>query len=327
MKAIVQDGYGEADVLRLREVDRPSVGDDDVLVRVGAAGVDRGVWHIMTGLPYPVRAASGLRRPRNPVRGTDVAGQVAAVGRNVTRFRPGDAVYGSCNGSFAEYALARQDRLAPTPAGLSDAQAAAIPVSAVTALRALRDAGRIRPGRSVLVIGAGGGVGSFAVQLARALGAASVTGVCSTAKTELVRSLGADDVVDHTRTDVTDGTRTWDLVIDTGGNRPLARLRRALTPKGTLVIVGGEGGGRWFQGLGRQLAAPMVSLVTGQRLCSLLATVGTADLEHLTELVEAGRLTPAVDRTYPLERAADAVRHLQEGRALGKLVVTVRATG
>ncbi|MFD9127612.1 NAD(P)-dependent alcohol dehydrogenase [Kitasatospora sp. NPDC059571] len=322
MKAVVQDRYGEADVLELRERDRPAVGPDDVLVRVRAAGVDPGVWHLMAGLPYPVRLATGLRTPRNPVRGTDVAGLVEEVGRNVTALRAGDAVFGSCDGAFAEYARARADRLAPKPDGLTFEQAAVLPVSGCTALQALRDTGQFRAGQHVLVIGAAGGVGSYAVQLAKDLGA-EVTGVCSTGKTELVRSLGADHVLDYTRQEITDGGARYDLVLDTAGNRPLKRLRRALTTRGTLVIVGGEAGGRWLQGIDRQLRAAALSPFTGQRLRTLIGRPNRNDLEFLGQAAADGRLAPVLDRTFPLAEAAAAVRHVHAGHAAGKTVLTV----
>jgi NADPH:quinone reductase-like Zn-dependent oxidoreductase len=323
MKAIIQDRYGSPDVLELRDIDQPVIGDNDVLVRVHAAGVDPSVWHLMTGLPYLVRLfGSGLRRPKTRVRGADVAGTVTAIGRNVTRFQPGDEVFGSCDGSFAEYAAAREDRLAPKPANLTFEQAAAVPVSAYTALQALRDAGQVKPGQRVLVIGASGGVGTFAVQLAKAYGA-EVTGVCGTAKTDLVRSLGADDVIDYTRDDFLDGTRRYDLILDGAGNRPLAHLRRALTPRGTLVIVGGEGGGKVLGGTDRLLRAMLLSPFVSHQLRGLLAMPRQADLETLRELIEAGKVTPALDRTYPLGETADAIRYVQQGNARGKVVVTI----
>ena len=249
MKAIVQDVYGSVEVLELRDVDAPVPGDDDVLIRVRAAGVDQGVWHLMTGLPYLTRVVGyGLRKPKTRIRGRAVAGRVEAVGRNIVGFRTGDEVYGTCEGSFAEYACAKEGRLALKPKNLSFEQAAAVPISAVTALQALRNAGRIQAGQEVLVIGAAGGVGAYAVQLAKAFGA-QVTGVCSTAKTDLVRSIGADHVIDYTHDDFADGSRQFDLIVDTAGNRPLTVLRRALKPKGTLAIVGGEGGGRLTGGI------------------------------------------------------------------------------
>ncbi|MFI1397920.1 NAD(P)-dependent alcohol dehydrogenase [Streptomyces sp. NPDC020681] len=322
MKAIVQDVYGPADVLELRDIDKPAVGDRDVLVRVRAAGVDAGVWHLMTGQPYALRLGYGFRGPRNPVRGMDVAGHVEAVGSKVTRFQVGDEVFGACKGSFAEYACARQDRLAPMPVNLTFEQAAAVPMSAFTALQAVRDKGRVQEGQKVLVIGAAGGVGTFAVQLAKMYGA-DVTGVSRTAKTDLVRSIGADDVIDYTREDFADGRRRYDVILDIGGNRSLSHLRRALTPAGTLVIVGGEDGGRWLGGTERLLRAALLSPFTGQKLLSLISAEREEDLRFLTELLEAGKIKPVVDRTYPLAEVADAIRHLHEGRVRGKVVITV----
>ena len=321
MRAVVQDGYGTADVLRVARVPRPTIRAHEVLVRVHAAGLDRGTWHLMTGYPYAVRLALGLRRPRHPVPGHDVAGTVVAVGADVTRFAVGDEVFGMASGSFAEYAAAREDKLALKPPGLSFAQAAAVPVSGRTALQALHDVGRVEAGQQVLVIGASGGVGSFAVQLARAAGA-TVTGVCSAAKVELVRGLGAEQVLDYARDDFADGTRHYDLILDIGGNPSLTRLRRALTPTGTAVIVGGEGAGS-LTGLGRQLRAVIVSPFVRQRLTMLAARERATDLERLRELIEAGSVTPSVDRTYPLEEAAEAMRHLVAGDVRGKVAITV----
>jgi len=322
MKAIVQDTYGSADVLELREIDTPVPKDDEVLVGVHAAGVDPGVWHLMTGLPYLVRLGFGLRKPKARVRGMDVAGRVEAVGKDVTEYQPGDEVFGICDGSFAEYACARQDKLAAKPASLTFEQAAAVPISACTALQGLRDKGQVQPGQKVLIIGAAGGVGTFAVQLAKAFGA-EVTGVCSTTKADLVRSLGADDVVDYTRDDVADGTRHWDLILDTAGNRSVSHLRRALTPKGTLVIVGGEGGGRWFGGTDRLLRALLLSPLVRQKLRGLLSKERQEDLQTLWELIEAGKVTPVIDRTYPLREVPDAIRYLEQGHARGKVVISV----
>lgn len=324
MRAVVQDVYGPPEVLRLEETEPPVPGRGEVLLRVGAAGVDQGVWHLMAGRPRLLRAMGfGLRAPKARVPGQDVSGRVEAVGPDVTRFRPGDEVYGTCAGAFAEYARAREDRLAPRPAGLTAEQAAAVPVSATTALRAVRDAGRLAPGQSVLVLGAAGGVGSYAVQLAKALGAGRVTGVCGPATADLVRALGADEVLDYTREDPTDGTRRHDLVVDTGGNRPLARLRRALTPRGTLVIVGGESDGRWLGGADRQLRAQLLSPFVRHRLCGLAVTPRAADLADLARLIESGAVTPAVDRAYPLAEAADAIRRLRSGGVRGKIVLRV----
>jgi NADPH:quinone reductase-like Zn-dependent oxidoreductase len=322
MKAIMQDEYGSADVLRLEDIERPALGNDDVLLRVEAAGVDPGVWHLMTGMPYMIRLGYGLRKPKVPVRGRDVAGRVEAVGANVTRFQPGDEVFGICEGSFAEYASARPDKLVPKPANVTFDQAAAVPISGLTALQALRDKGEVQPGQKVLVIGAAGGVGSFAVQIAKSYGA-QVTGVCSTTKVDLVRSIGADDVIDYTRQDFTDGAGHFDVIVDTAGNRSLSRLRRALTPKGILVIVGGEGGGRWLGGFDRGFRASMLSPFVSQRLTMLISTEGQDNLLTLKELVEAGRVTPVIDRTYPLSEAPEAIRYLVEEHPRGKVVVTV----
>ena len=326
MKAIVQDVYGSADVLELRNIDRPSLGDEEVLVQVHAAGVDPGVWHLMAGEPYLIRAMGfGLRTPKVKVRGRDVAGVVTAVGARVTRLRAGDEVYGTCeSGSFAEYAAALEKRLAAKPASLSFEQAAVVPISGVTALQAVRDSGRVQPEQQVMVIGAAGGVGAFAVQIAKASGA-RVTGVCSSSKAGLVRSIGADDVIDYTRDAIDCNGARYDVVIDTAGNRPLSLLRRAMTPRGTLVLVGGEhGGGRVLGGFDRQLLrAPLVSLFAGQRLRGLTAKEGAKDLQAITGLIESGAVTPVIDRTYALADAPDAIRYLAGGHTAGKVVITV----
>jgi NADPH:quinone reductase-like Zn-dependent oxidoreductase len=324
MKAIVQDEYGPPEALSLREIDRPAVGEGDVLVRVHAAGLDQGVWHLMAGMPYMVRLMGfGLRAPKTPVLGSDVAGTVEAVGRRVTRFAPGDEVFGTGVGTFAEYTLAREDKLAHRPASVGFEQAAAVPVSGSTALQALRDVGRVRAGQDVLVTGAGGGVGTFAVQLAKALGV-RVTGVCSAAKAELVRSLGADAVIDYTREDFTESPRRYDVIVDTAGNRSLIHLRRALVSEGVLAIVGGEWGNRWTGGFGRQiLRAPVLSLFVGQRLRPVMAKERSSDLDVLRGHIEAGGVTPAVDRTYPLADVPDAVRYMRSGAVRGKVVISV----
>ena len=322
MKAIVQDMYGSPDVLELREIDKPEIGDRDLLVRVHAAAVDRGVWHLMTGLPYLVRLVSGLRAPKARVPGMDVAGRVEAVGKDVTRFQPGDEVFGTGHGSFAEYASAREDRIAPKPANLTFEQAATVPVSGFTAFQGVRDVGKVQPGHKVLIIGAAGGVGTFAVQLAKAFGA-EVTGVCSTTKVDLVRSIGAGDVIDYTRDDFAETGQRYDLILDIAGNRSLSHLRRALTPKGTLVIVGGEEGGRWFGGIDRQLRAHMLSPFVGQRPGTFISKENSEDLVVLKEFIEAGKLTPVIDRTYPLREAPEAIRYLEKGQARGKVSITV----
>lgn len=323
MTAIVQDSYGPSDVLRVAEVDSPDIAADEVLVRVRAAGLDRGTWHLMTGQPYLMRILGfGFRRPKNRVPGIDVAGTVVAVGSEVTRFAPGDEVFGIARGSFAEYAAARGDKLATKPANLSFEEAAVVPVSALTAIQAVREIGRVEAGQNVLVIGASGGVGTYAVQLATAFDA-HVTGVSSTAKVDFVRSLGADDVIDYTREDFTAGGHRFDLIVDIGGNSRLSRLRRALTPAGTLVIVGGESGGKLTGGLGRQLRAAIVSLFVRQRLTMVVNKEHHSYLEQLRPLIEAGQVTPALDRTYPLTEARAAMARLEAGRVRGKVAITI----
>jgi NADPH:quinone reductase-like Zn-dependent oxidoreductase len=290
-------------------------------VRVHAAGLDRGTEHLMTGKPYVMRLGFGLRRPKNPVSGRAVAGTVAEVGSAVTRFAIGDEVYGTAPGSFAEYAVARQGNLARKPVNLSFAQAAVVPVSAGTALQALVDVAKVQAGQSVLIVGASGGVGTYAVQLAKAFGA-QVTGVCSTAKMDLVTSLGADHVIDYTRVDFADGTARYDVILDIGGTPSLGRLRRALRPRGTAVFVGGENAGS-LTGMGRQVRGALASPFLRQRLAVLMAKERAADLERLTELIEAGQVSPSLDRSYPLDEAPDAMRLLQKGRVRGKVAITV----
>ena len=323
MRAIVQNTYGTADVLRLARVTRPQIAADEVLVQVRAAGLDRGTWHLMSGQPYLLRVLGfGFRAPKNPVPGLDVAGTVVAVGSAVTGFSTGDEVFGISRGSFAEYAAVRESKLSLKPANLTFQQAAVVPISAGTALQALTDAGKAKPGQRVLIIGASGGVGSYAVQLAKAF-EAEVTGVCSTAKVDLVRSLGADHVVDYTRQDFADGTNWYDLIIDIAGNSSLARLRSALTPTGTLVIVGGEDGGKWTGGFGRSLRAPLLSPFVPQRLTMLASKERASDQDQLTTLIEAGKVTPSIDSTYPLDRVPEAMRHLEAGGVRGKVVITI----
>ena len=322
MQAIVQDAYGSADVLRLATIARPQVVDNDVLLQVHAAGLDRGTWHLMWGTPYLLRLGFGLRRPRNPVPGRDVAGTVVAVGSAVTRFSVGDEVFGVAPGSFAEYAVAREDKLARKPVNLSFEQAAVVPISAGTALQALRDVGHVEQGQKVLVIGASGGVGSYAVQLAKAFGA-EVTGVCSTTKLDLVRSLGADHVIDYIHEDFADGAHRYDLILDIAGNPTLSRLRRALTPRGTAVITGGEEGGSFSGGMNRQFRALALSPFVRQRLTMFVAKERASDLERLTPLIEEGKVTPSIDRSYPLAQAPEAMRHLDAGKARGKLAITI----
>lgn len=323
MRAIVQDQYGSADLLRLEHIALPQIADNEVLVHVRAAGLDRGTWHMMAGRPYLLRIIGfGFSRPKNRVPGLDVAGTVVEVGSAVTRFAMGDEVFGISRGSFAQYAAAREDKLAPKPANLSFEQAAVVPVSAGTALQALTDAGRVEAGQRVLVIGASGGVGSYAVQLAKAL-AADVTAVCSTAKLDFVASLGADHVIDYTSQDFAAGPIRYDLVVDLGGNTSLSRLRRALTPRGTLVIVGGEAGGRWTGGFGRSLRAPLLSLFVTQRLTMLASKERASDQTRLTAFIEAGEVTPSIDRTYPLSRVPDGLRYMESGACRGKVAITM----
>ncbi|MEV6866151.1 NAD(P)-dependent alcohol dehydrogenase [Streptosporangium subroseum] len=322
MQAIVQDAYGSADVLRLTRITRPEVAGNEVLLRVHATGLSRGTWHLMTGRPYLLRLVFGIRRPKDPVLGGDVAGTVVAVGSEVTRFSAGDEVYGFGKGSLAEYAVAREDKLARKPANITFEQAAAVPVSAVTALRAVCDLGEVQQGQKVLVTGASGGVGSYAVQLAKAFGA-EVTGACSTTKLDLVRSLGADHVIDYTRDDFADGVHRYDLIVDIAGNPSLSRLRRALTPTGTAVLTGGEGGGNLTGGMDRQLRALVLSRFVGQRLTGFIAKEHFSELERLTDHIEAGKVTPSIDGTYSLDRMPEAMRHLDAGKARGKIVITV----
>lgn len=323
MRAVVQAEFGSADVLRVEEIEPPTIADDEALIRVHAAGMDRGTWHLMAGRPYMFRLmGGGLRTPKNLVSGLDVAGTVVAAGPQVTRFEVGDEVFGISRGSFAEYACAREDKLARKPTNLTFDQAAAVAVSGLTALQSLSDIGHVEPGQHVLIVGASGGVGTFAVQIAKALGA-EVTGVCSTTKLELVRSIGADRVIDYTQDDFATGRERYDLILDIGGNSALRRLRGALTPRGTLVIVGGEDGGRWTGGFGRPLRAVALSPFVRQRLTMKTPREHYADLERLVALIEAGKLTPIIEQTYPLHETPDAMRHLEAGHARGKLVITV----
>ena len=327
MKAIVLDAYGTADVLKLEDIDVPEPGAGEVLLRVLGASLFIGDWHIMTGLPYLIRVAVpslGLRRPKGRVLGQDVAGRVEAVGEGVMGFEPGDEVFGTASGSFAGNAIARADKLAPKPANLSFEQASAVPASGTTALQALRDKGKVRPGQTVLIVGAAGGVGSFAVQIAKAFGA-QVTGVSSTSRVDLVRSLGADDVIDYTREVFAEQGKRFDLILDTAGARSLSHLRRALAPRGTLVIVGGESSGKLLGGFGRNLRAQMLSPFVSQELGLFAVKEKGEDLMALTELIEAGEVTPVIDRSYPLADVPQAMRDLQAGHARGKIVITFPA--
>lgn len=326
MSAILQHAYGSVEVLRFGVVDRPEIADNEVLVRVHAAGLDRGTWHLMAGKPYLLRVIGfGFRRPKNQVPGLDVAGIVVGLGSAVTGFAVGDEVYGMSRGAFAEYAAVREDKLARKPANLTFSQAAVVPISAGTALQAC-DLGRIESGQRVLITGASGGVGSYAVQIAKSLGA-EVTAVCSASKLDLVRALGADHAVDYAREDFAAGGPQYDVIIDIAGNPTLSRLRRALTPTGTAVIVGGEEGGNWTGGFGRSLRAPFASPFVTQRLAMLASRERASDLERLTPLIEAGTVVPSVDRTYSLEQVPGAMRHLEAGNVRGKVAITVDVTG
>ncbi len=323
MRAVVQDAYGPPEILRVADTELPEIAPDEVLVEVHAAGVDRGVWHLMTGLPYLVRLTGfGLTKPKIAVPGLDVAGRVAAVGSQVTRFAVGDDVFGIAMGAFAEYAAAKEAKLAHKPGGLTFEQAAVVAISGSTALQALTDVGRMEAGQTVLVIGASGGVCSYAVQLAKALGA-TVTGVASAAKTDMVRSLGADRAIDYAATDYLDGSARYDLIIDTGGRNPVRSLRRALAPKGTLVIVGGEGGGRWTGGIGRQLRAAVWSLFVSQRMGTFISQEHHSHLDRLADHIESGAVIPSVGRRYRLEEVPTAIADLIAGLASGKSVIVV----
>jgi len=324
MQAIVQEKYGSAEVLELKEIERPTIGDHDVLVRVRAAGVNPADWALMNGFPYIARPAPlyGLLKPRNPVRGTDVAGQVEAVGSGVTRFHPGDEVFGSSTGSYAEFAAASEDTLALKPANLTFEQAATVPMAAMVALQAVRDHGKVGPGHRVLINGASGGIGTFAVQIAKALGA-EVTAVASTRNMDLLRSIGADQVIDYTTADFTESGERYDFILDNVSNRSLTELRRALTPTGMLIPNGGNFGNRWFASAGRLLRAAVLFRFGGQRVGRFLVSMNHADLVVLKELIEAGKVKPVLDRTYPLSDAARAMDHVGQGHAQGKVAITV----
>ena len=323
MQAITYHRYGAPDVLELEEVDAPALGEDEVLVRVRAASVNPRDWHYLRGLPYIMRPI-GLRIPKDGGLGSDMAGQVEAVGRAVTRFRPGDEVYAFVlAGGFAGYARVPENVLGPKPANLSFEQAAAVPLAALTALQSLRDHGRVQPGQRVLIIGASGGVGTFAVPLAKLFGA-EVTGVCSTRNLELVRSLGADHVIDYTREDFAGNGRRYDLVFQLAGTRSPAAIRRALTPKGRLILSSGESSGRWVGPMDRIVKAAALSPFVPQTLAPFEAKQSRDDLQVLKDLIEAGKLTPVIDRTYPLRETPEALRYLEKGHARGKVVITVR---
>lgn len=324
MKAIVYHDYGPPDVLRFEEVEKPLPRENQVLVRIRAAAANPLDWHYMRGTPYLMRMDSGFRKPEDPSVGVDMAGIVAAVGGNVTQFKVGDEVFGTVNGAFAEYALTTERRIAPKPANLTFEQAAAVPVAALTALQGLRDQGRIQPGQKVLINGASGGVGTFAVQIAKSLGA-EVTGVCSTRNVELVRSLGADHVIDYTQEDFTKGVQKYDVILDNVGNRSLSEYRRVLGPTGIYVMIGagGPNDGRWIGPFGKVIQAAILSLFVDQELGMMMSSTNQDDLLILKELIEANKVMPVIERTYPLSEASEAIRYLETGRARGKVIITV----
>jgi NADPH:quinone reductase-like Zn-dependent oxidoreductase len=326
MQAIVQDTYGAASVLRAGEIDKPVIGDHEVLIRVRSAGVNPADWAIVSGLPYVARPIYGLRKPKNIVRGTDVAGTVEAVGAGVTRFKPGDEVFGWSKGSYAEYAAAAEGSLAIKPANLTFEQAATVPMAGLVALQAIRDHGRVQPGQKVLVNGASGGIGTFAVQIARALGA-DVTGVCSTRNVEMVRSIGADRVIDYTKEDFTQDGVQYDVILDNVSNHSLTALRRVLAPTGTLIPNGGGFDNRWLASGGRIVRAAVLFRFGGQRLGNFLVSSNHEDLVVLAELIETGKVMPVLERTYPLSQTAQAIDHVGTGRARGKIAITVQAPG
>ncbi len=324
MKAIVQDKYGAPDdVLEFKEIDKPVVKDNEVLVRVHAVTINVGDWVLTKGTPYIMRFVSGLRKPKNSVPGMDIVGTVEAVGRNVKGFQPGDEVFGSCNGALAEYACAGEDNVTPKPTNLTFEQASAVGVSATTALQALRDHGKVQPGQKVLINGASGGVGTFAVQIAKAFGA-DVTGVCSTRNVDMVRSIGADQVIDYTKQDFTKIGQFYDLILDNVGNHSFSDLRRALSPQGMLLPnAGGHTPGRWIGAIGRVFRASVMSMFMSQQGRPFIALMNKEDRAALKELVEAGKVTPVIDRTYPLSETSEAFAYIGEGHARGKVVVTV----
>jgi NADPH:quinone reductase-like Zn-dependent oxidoreductase len=321
MKAIVYRKYGPPDVLQIEEVEKPVPKDGEVSLEVRAASVNPLDWHFMRGEPFFAQIMMGLGRPKLPRLGVDVAGRVETVGRGVTRLKPGDHVFGPCWGAFAEYACARESDLVTMPPDVTPEEAASVPVAATTALQGLRDKGRIQAGQEILINGAAGGVGTFAVQIARSFGA-DVTAVCSTRNVDMVTSLGANRVVDYTRDDFTRGERRYDLIFDCIGNHSLAALRRVLKPQGTYLMVGGAGG-RWFGPLARMARALLMSRFVSQRLFMFLAKKSQEDLVILRDLMQAGKVTPVVDRRYSLSEVPEAIRYLEEGHARGKVVITV----
>jgi 2-desacetyl-2-hydroxyethyl bacteriochlorophyllide A dehydrogenase len=323
MKAITQEEYGTpGDVLRLREIEKPTIGGDEVLVRVQATGIHIGDWLVTSGVPHLIRLMGyGLRKPKTNVPGTEFAGSVEAVGKNVKQFRSGDEVFGFGTGGFAEYASVSQDAFVLKPANATFEQAAAVPISGFTALQAIRDQGKVQPGQKVLIIGASGGVGTYAVQIAKAFGA-EVTGVCSTRNVDMVRSIGADHVIDYTKESITQSGQRYDVILDMAGNRSISELRGALTHEGTLVIVGGTGG-RFLMGFGRTLRAVAMSPFVSQNLRQFMSSTNKDDLVVLKELIEDGKVTPVVDKTFPLEDTAAALSYVGQRHTRGKTVITV----
>jgi NADPH:quinone reductase-like Zn-dependent oxidoreductase len=322
MKATVQDRYGSADVLEFREVVKPQIADGEVLVRVRAAGVNPADWAIMSGLPYVARPVYGLGKPKVGIRGTDVAGQVEAVGASVTRFRQGDEVFGWATATYAEYAAVPESTLAAKPTNVTFEQAASVPMAGLVALQAVRDHGKVQAGQRVLVVGASGGIGTFAVQIAKSFGA-EVTAVCSTRNVDMVRSIGADHVIDYTVEDFTQGEQRYDFILDNVADHSLSELRRALAPTGGLVPNGGRFDNRWFASGGRVIQAHVLKRFVGQRLLPFLVSQKVDDLVALKEMIEAGKVTPVMDRTYPLSEAAEAVSYVGGGHTRGKVVITV----
>jgi NADPH:quinone reductase-like Zn-dependent oxidoreductase len=321
MKAIVHQQYGPPDLLACEDIPKPVPGDSEVLLSVRAASVNPLDWHTVRGLPFALRIGNGLRTPKKSVPGVDVAGVVEAVGAGQSQFRPGDEVFGVCKGACAEYACAKADRLVPKPARLTFEQAASAPVAALTALQSLRDRGRVQRGQHVLIVGASGGVGTFAVQIAKALGAA-VTGICSTRNVDLVRSIGADDVIDYTQCDYTRSGRHYDVIVDMAGTHSLRQCRRALTPRGTYVVVGAPSG-KWIAGPDRFLKALLLSMFVRQRIVPFITSANSADLMTLKDLLEGGQVTPVIDRRYSLKEVPQAIAYLEQGHARGKVVISL----
>ncbi|HYW37087.1 MAG TPA: NAD(P)-dependent alcohol dehydrogenase [Terriglobales bacterium] len=322
MKAIVYHDYGSPDVLKCEEIEKPTVGDHEVLIKVRAASVNPLDWHFMRGTPYFVRIAAGLRKPKITRLGVDVAGQVEAVGRNVTQFKPGDEVFGSCRGAFAEYVCTSESALVTKPNNVTFEQAASAPVAAFTALQGFRDKGQIRPRQKVLINGAAGGVGTLAVQIAKSFGA-DVTGVCSTRNVDMVRSLGADRVIDYTQEDFTKRGQRYDLIFDCVGNHSLSACRRVLNPKGIYIAVGGPSGPWMIGPLARAITALVLSRIVSQKFIMFIARSSKEDLAIMRELMTTGKVTPVIDKRYRLSEVPEAIRYLEEGHARGKVVITL----